>query len=125
MSRITQKIKRKFSQILDGMLEYGHGGQGSVKFRQGILKIRGKGDILKRIQAGYAQLRGRDVAKGVDFINPFNRGLHRGIGRCYVVLNRRAQRTGCTLKDRVYLAKTLKGRRQIEDWSDAPLALHQ
>lgn len=92
------------------MLKYGHRGQGSVEFRQSVLKIGRKGDILERIQARYAQLRGRDVAKGVDFINPRYRGLHRGIGRCYVVLNRRAQRAECTLKKGIYLAKALRRR---------------
>ena len=87
------------------MLQNGYRGQGSVEFRQSILKIRGKGDILERVQARYAQLRGGDVAKGINFIDPRYRGLHRGIGRSYIVLNRRAQRAECALKKGVYLAK--------------------
>ena len=54
--------------------------------------------------------RGRDVAKGIGFINPRYRGLHRGIGRSYVVLNRRAQSAECTLKKGVYLVKALRVR---------------
>ena len=36
---------------------------------------------------------GRDVAKGIYFVNPINRRLDRRVCRRYVVLDRRAQRT--------------------------------
>lgn len=79
------------SQVVDGVFQYSYRRQGCIKLCQGILEICGKGDILERIKAGNAKLRGRDVAEGIQFINPIDRGLNRRIGCCYVVLNRCAQ----------------------------------
>ena len=38
-------------------------------------------------------MRGRDVAKGIYFVNPIDRCLDRRVCRRYVVLDGRAQRT--------------------------------
>lgn len=72
------------------------------------MEVGGKSDILERIETGDAQLRDRDVAKGIDFINPIYRSLNRGVGRCYIVLNRRAQRAECTCEEGVYLEEALR-----------------
>jgi len=91
------------SQVVDCILQYLYGRQGSIKSRQSILKIRGKGNILERIKTGNIKLRGLDVAKGINFVDPIDCGLNRRIGSCYVVLNRGAQGVESICKERVYL----------------------
>jgi hypothetical protein len=73
---------------------------------QSILDVGGKSDILERIKTRDAELWSLDVAKGVYFINSVDRGLHRGIGRCHVILDGRAERVERIGEEGVYLVET-------------------
>ena len=98
------------SQIVNGILQYGYRGQGRIETCQRILEIRRKGNILECIKTGNAKLGGLDVAERIYFVNPIDCGLNCGIGSCYVVLNRGAQRVECVCKKIVYLVKTSRRR---------------